>query len=120
MPYSMNFGHNKIEDQQPDVDKYMVSPNQNMIDESFENNVLKKSTTIDGTYKGISSKIINNHGISGNAHRSGSQYGVTDENECVTSSGTWDQRNSSSYISKGYVKNPKQASYTKKQMGYHK
>lgn len=116
----MSFGHNIVDEKHPDPDKYMVSPNQGMISESFDHTSLKKSTTIDNTYKHGNRGIIPNQGISSTVQRSGSQYGVNDENEGVTTSCTWDLRKSSSYVNKGYVKNPKQASYTKKQMSYHK
>lgn len=117
----MNFGNSHIEDHvPPECDKYMVSPNQGMISESFDNNALQKATTIDGTYKSINGKIISNQGISGNINKSNSQYGISEEAEGVATSGTWDLRKSSSYVSKAYSKNPKQATYTKKQVSYHK
>lgn len=119
----MNFWNSQIEDKNnSEIERYMVSPNQGMISESFDHHTLQKSTTIDGSYKNINGKIIhNNHGISSHIDRSGSNYGVNDENEGVSSSCTWDLRKSSSYVSKGYIKHPKQACYSKqKPVSYHK
>ena len=118
--YNINFSNHPEEGHKPEGDRYMVSPNQGMISESFDTHALKTSTTMDKSYKSIKSKAINNNqGISSSINRSGSQYG-NDENEGVAASGTWDLRKSSSYIQKGYTKYPKQASHQKKVVTNHK
>lgn len=121
VPYSINFGQSTIESKENEGgDQYMISPNQGMVSESFDARTLKKSTTMDNTYKSVNGKPIHsNHGISGNINRSEAHYGV---NDGVSSSCTWDLRKSTSYVSKPYIKNQHaNGNYVKKPSGgYHK
>lgn len=118
MHQSVNFSHG--DEQNTCSDQYMPSPIQNVVSESFDARAFKKlSSNVEDSYKNLKDKTFSNHGVWTKLTRPGSQYGINNENECVEVWNTWDNRNSSSYVAKGYMK-PKQASYSKKPIGYHK
>jgi len=117
--YTTNFVQNATnENLVQEAENYIVSPDQDTINESFEGN-LGKAITMDNSYKAINGKIIRSHGINSNANRSSSRYSGNEENDGVATTGTWDMRKSSSYVTKAY-KHPKNSSYVKNPTSYHK
>lgn len=104
----------KPQDKNPS--KVRVPSSKGIRNDSFDNQLIKKSTTIDGMWKPTKeSHLSKNKGNSSKFEASTKNYGWISDNDGVTSWSTWDLRKSTAYPTKSIMKgsSSKQANWNK-------
>ena len=102
--------------------KWRAPSSQGVRNESFDNRIVKKSPTMDETYRSAKEKNYSkNNGVTYKPDNPNKNYGNISDNEGVTSWATWDMRKSTIYPTKSIMKGSsgKQSTYIKS-VGHHK